>query len=190
MDDVINNNVNENPDTEVNEQDVQVPDPDGDKAGEKLFTQEDVDKMISKRLAKEKAKQEKALKEAERLSKMSEDERVKAELEADRKAFEEERAAYLKEKMITACEKELIKETLPVEFAGLLVADDADTTSGNIKMFKEKWNKSLEAAVNERLKANSRVPKKETHEAEKIKWEDVIENPKLLKKYNEQNKKK
>lgn len=160
-----------------------------DKA-EKLFTQDEVDKMITKRLAKEKAKQEKALKEAERLSKLSEEERVKAELEADRMAFEEERAAYLKEKMLTACEKELLKESLPVEFAGLLVADDADTTSGNIKAFKDKWNKSLEAAVNERLKANARVPKKETHESNEITWEEVIENPKLLKKYNEQRNKK
>ena len=160
-----------------------------DKA-EKLFTQDEVDKMITKRLAKEKAKQEKALKEAERLSKLSEEERVKAELEADRIAFEEERAAYLKEKMLTACEKELLKESLPVEFAGLLVADDADTTSGNIKAFKDKWNKSLEAAVNERLKANARVPKKETHESSEITWEEVIENPKLLKKYNEQRNKK
>lgn len=160
-----------------------------DKA-EKLFTQDEVDKMITKRLAKEKAKQEKALKEAERLSKLSEEERVKAELEADRMAFEEERAAYLKEKMLTACEKELLKESLPVEFAGLLVADDADTTSGNIKAFKDKWNKSLEAAVNERLKANARVPKKETHESNEITWEEVVENPKLLKKYNEQRNKK
>lgn len=160
------------------------------KGEEKLFTQDEVDKMITKRLAKEKAKQEKALKEAERLSKLSEEERVKAELEADRMAFEEERAAYLKEKMLTACEKELLKESLPVEFAGLLVTDDADTTSGNIKAFKDKWNKSLEAAVNERLKANARVPKKETHESNEITWEEVIENPKLLKKYNEQRNKK
>ena len=154
----------------------------------KLFTQEDVDKMITKRLAKERQKQEKALKEAERLSKMSEEERIKAELEADRAALEEERNAYLKEKMLTACEKELVKESLPVEFAKLLVTDDADSTSSNIKAFKDKWNNALEQAVNERLKANARVPKKETSaEPGKITWEDVLENPALLKKYQEQN---
>ncbi len=179
-----------NPDIEVNESGASDP-VDEKKSGEKLFTQEDVDKMITKRLAKEKAKQEKALKEAERLSKMSEEDRVKAELEADRLAFEEERAAYLKEKMLTACEKELMKESLPVEFAGLLVTDDADTTSTNIKAFKDKWNKALESAVNEKLKAAARVPKKETNEsAGSITWEDVLENPKLLRKYNEQQNKK
>lgn len=156
---------------------------------EKLFTQEDVDRMITKRLAKEKAKQEKALQEAERLSKMSDDERVKAELQAERDAFEEERNAYLKEKMLTACEKELVKESLPVEFAKLLVTDDADSTSDNIKAFKDKWNKALESAVNDRLKASSRVPKKETNQAEGITWEDVLNNPSLLKKYNEQRNK-
>ena len=183
-----NNQVIENP--EINETESGTSNPVDNNSGEKLFTQEDVDKMITKRLAKEKAKQEKALKEAERLSKLSEEERVKAELEADRLAFEEERAAYLKEKMLTACEKELVKESLPVEFAGLLVTDDADTTSSNIKAFKDKWNKALESAVNERLKANARVPKKESNEAAGITWEDVLENPKLLRKYNEQQNKK
>ena len=157
---------------------------------QRLFTQEDVDKMITKRLAKEKAKQERALKEAERLSKMSEEERVKAELEAERAAFEEERTAYLKEKMLTACEKELVRESLPVEFAKLLVTDDADSTSNNIKAFKDKWNNALEQAVNERLKANARVPKKETHQVEGITWEDVLNDPSLLRKYNEQQAKK
>ena len=178
---VIDTEVPEVQDTEVIEQVDQQEEP-------KLFTQQDVDKMIAKRLAKEKQKQEKALKEAERLSKMSEEERVKAELEADRAAFEEERNAYLKEKMLTSVEKELVWESLPVEFANLLVTDDADSTSANIKAFKDKWNNALEQAVNERLKASARVPKKETTEQGKITWEDVINNPSLLKKYNEQNK--
>ena len=170
------NVINENPDVEVNvEEPISVSDPADNKSGEKLFTQEDVDKMITKRLAKEKAKQEKALKEAERLSKMSEEERVKAELEAERAAFEEERTAYLKEKMLTACEKELVKESLPVDFAKLLVTDDADSTSANIKAFKDQWNKALEDAVNDRLKASARVPKKETNEVEGITWEDVLD---------------
>ena len=156
----------------------------------KYFSEEEVNAIVEKRLKKEKAKQEKALKEAERLSKLSEDERAKAELESERAAFEEERSAYLKEKMLTACEKELVKESLPVEFAKLLVTADADSTSDNIKAFKEKWNKALESAVNERLKANSRIPKKETKQAEGITWEDVLKDASLLKKYKEQQARK
>lgn len=159
------------------------------KSRDKLFTQEEVNKLIEKRLSKERSKQEKALKEAERLSKLSEEDRIKAEFASERQAFEEERQAYLKEKMLTQVEKELINESLPVEFAGLLCTDDADTTSENIKTFKEKWNKALEKAINEKLKSNARIPKKETNDTGKISWEAVLENPKLLKKYKEQNKK-
>lgn len=177
---VMNTEVSDVQDTQVEEKVDQQPE-------QRLFTQEDVDKMITKRLAKERQKQEKALKEAERLSKMSEEERIKAELEADRAAFEEERNAYLKEKMLTSVEKELVKESLPVEFANLLVTDDADSTSANIKAFKDKWNNALENAINERLKSSARVPKKETTEPGKITWEDVVNNPSLYKKYQEQN---
>lgn len=165
---------------------------------EKMFSQEEVNKMIEKRIAKEKARQEKALKEAERLAAMSEEERVKAKLQSERddfesekEAFESERKAYLKEKMIVATEKELINNNLPPEFANLLVTEDADSTSANIKNFKEKWDKALEKAINDKLKANSRVPsntKKENNG--NITWEDVLNDPSLLNKYRKQQSKK
>ena len=165
---------------------------------EKMFSQEEVNKMIEKRIAKEKARQEKALKEAERLAAMSEEERVKAQLQSERQdfesekeAFESERKAYLKEKMIVATEKELINNNLPPEFANLLVTEDADSTSANIKNFKEKWDKALEKAINDKLKANSRVPNNTKKEDNgNITWEDVLNDPSLLNKYRKQQSKK
>ena len=172
----------------VNDQDNNnnVSEKEDKRSDEKMFTQEDVNKMIEKRLRQEKARQEKALKEAERLSKMSEEERIKAEFESERAAFEEEKQAYLKEKMLMQCEKELLNNGLPSEFSKLLVTDNADSTMENIKSFKGQWDKALNNAVNEKLKASSRVPKKETNNIEKIEWEDVLKDPSLLKKYREQ----
>lgn len=172
----------------VNDQDNNnnVSEKEDKRSDEKMFTQEDVNKMIEKRLRQEKARQEKALKEAERLSKMSEEERIKAEFESERAAFEEEKQAYLKEKMLMQCEKELLNNGLPSEFSKLLVTDNADSTMENIKSFKVQWDKALNNAVNEKLKASSRVPKKETNNIEKIEWEDVLKDPSLLKKYREQ----
>ena len=172
----------------VNDQDNNnnVSEKEDKRSDEKMFTQEDVNKMIEKRLRQEKARQEKALKEAERLSKMSEEERIKAEFESERAAFEEEKQAYLKEKMLMQCEKELLNNGLPSEFSKLLVTDNADSTMENIKSFKAQWDKALNNAVNEKLKASSRVPKKETNNIEKIEWEDVLKDPSLLKKYREQ----
>ena len=181
-----NNNVNDNTQV-INDQDNNsVSEEKEKKSEEKMFTQEDVNKMIEKRLRQEKARQEKALKEAERLSKMSEEERLKAEFESERAAFEEEKQAYLKEKMLMQCEKELMNNHLPAEFSKLLVTDNAESTLENIKSFKVQWDKALNNAVNEKLKASSRVPKKETNNIEKIEWEDVLKDPSLLKKYREQ----
>ena len=184
-----NNNVNDNTQV-INDQDnSSVSEEKEKKSEEKMFTQEDVNKMIEKRLRQEKARQEKALKEAERLSKMSEEERIKAEFESERAAFEEEKQAYLKEKMLMQCEKELMNNHLPAEFSKLLVTDNAESTLENIKSFKVQWDKALNNAVNEKLKASSRVPKKETNNIEKIEWEDVLKDPSLLKKYREQENK-
>ena len=72
----------------------------------KMFTQEEVDQMIAKRIAREakkiEAEKEKAmqlklkaeLEESEKLAKMSEAERVKAQAEKERKLFEEERKKH------------------------------------------------------------------------------------------------
>ena len=58
--------------------------------GEKMFTQAELDEIIGKRLAKERAKFDEQLKnkvsEAERLAKLNEDERAKEEIRIARKS--------------------------------------------------------------------------------------------------------
>ena len=118
----------------------------------KLFTQEQVDAMINKRLAKEKRKQA----EAKRLAELSEDDRVKEQLKLDREAFENERLEFLKEKMNVQAEKELINNGLPASFTKYVVTDEAESTLQNIKAFKQEWDKALEAAVKDRIKSNAK----------------------------------
>lgn len=120
---------------------------------EKVFTEAEVNAIISKRLAKEKRK----LDEAQRLASLSAEERAKEEFRLEKERFEEERKSFLSDKMLIQCEKELVRNDLPSEFAKLLVTDDADSTSENIKVFKEKWNSALDLAVN--VKLAGRAPK-------------------------------
>lgn len=138
-----------------NTEENNVPDDDKqieDVKTEKTFTQEEVDKMIAKRLKREKEKAE-----AEKLAKMSEKERQQALFDKQVKEFEETKKAFENEKLLNETTKQLATKNLPVEFADMLKGSDAESTFENIKVFEEKFNKALEASINERLKRN--VPK-------------------------------
>ena len=147
--------------TEVNE--PQAPETNNGQAPQepevKTFTQDEVNKMIEKRLAREKkdlaAQIEREREESAKLAKMSESERQKAILEKQMKEFEEMKAAFEKEKLLNETSKQLAQNNLPVEFAEYLITKDAESTFNNINTFKEKWNAALEAALDERMKGKS-----------------------------------
>lgn len=156
MEEQINNTSVEEVQTEVNET-TEV------KAKEevKTFTQEEVDKMISKRLQRERkdieAKIEKERLEAEELAKLSEADRQRKLFEKQLAEFEETKKAFENEKLLNETSKQLASKNLPIEFAEMLKGADAETTFENIRVFEEKFNAALEVKVNERLRGN--VPK-------------------------------
>ena len=125
----------------------------------KTFTQEEVDKMISKRLQRERkdieAKIEAERKEAEELAKLSEAEKQQKLFEKQVKEFEETKRAFENEKLLNETSKQLAAKNLPIEFAEMLKGNDAETTFENIKMFEVKFNEALEKMVNERLKGST-----------------------------------
>ena len=125
----------------------------------KTFTQEEVDKIVAKRLAREKkdieAKIEKERQEAEELAKLSEAEKQKKLFEKQVREFEETKRAFEAEKLLNETVKQLAAKNLPVGFAEMLKAEDAETTFENIKVFEEKFNEALEKMVNERLKGTT-----------------------------------
>ena len=127
----------------------------------KTFTQEEVDKIIAKRIAREKkdieAKIEAERKQAEELAKLSEQDKAKKLLEIKEKELEEKIKAFENEKLLNETSKQLASKNLPTEFAEILKGVDAETTFENIKVFEEKFNAALEVKVNERLRGN--VPK-------------------------------
>ena len=130
----------------------------------KTFTQEEVDKIVNKRLARERkdieAKIEAERQEAERLAKLSEAERQKAMFEKQVAEFEATKKAFEQEKLLNETSKQLASKNLPVEFAEMLKAQDAESTFENIKIFEAKFNEAVERLVNERLKGN--IPKAQT----------------------------
>lgn len=164
-----------------------------DKPVEKMFTQADVDKIVGERLARLKAKHEEELRakvtEAEKLAKMSEEERAKAEIDlakAELKAMQEEfarvKAEFEGQQMLAQVTKELNDRGLPISMAQSLIGADAETTKGNIDRFEADWKTSLEQHIKAEIKSSSSSPRLE------LKGEEgVHKNPKdmSLKEFTE-----
>ena len=155
MENIENNVVNE----ETKDTDVKV-----DTVEVKTFTQEEVDKMISKRLQRERkdieAKIEAERREAEELAKLSEQERQKKLFEKQVKEFEETKRAFENERLLNETSKQLASKNLPIEFAEMLKGNNAEKTFENIQLFEAKFNEAVEKVVTERLRGN--VPKTTT----------------------------
>ena len=136
----------------------------------KTYTEEEVEKMIqsmtdkrvTEALKKAKGKwqteyednlaKEKA--EAERLAKLSAEERQKEELakiqqaiDIERAEFERQREQFNRERLMLDTVKKLSADGMPTEFAEFLVGKNEDSTASNLNAFKELWNTSLQTAI-------------------------------------------
>lgn len=153
-------NESENTDVEVKE--------------EKTFTQAELDEILSKRLAKERKKQEaiaekeyqarlKAeLEESEKLAKMNEADRERAKAEKERKEFELEKARYEQERRefeqakIKAQTMQMLGERkIPVELAQFITSNNADEIMDNVNTFEKCFNEAVEKVVTERLRGKT-----------------------------------
>lgn len=133
----------------------------------KSFTQEEVDKMLQaesdKRVTKalatakekwqveyqEKLETEKS--EAEKLAKMSESDRWKAELEKEREAFLKEKAEFQKAQLESQALKELASKKLPSTFVDFVLSDTAEVVAENISKLEQVWQEAINDAVTAKI---------------------------------------
>ena len=127
------------------------------------FTQEQVNEIVSKRLAEANTKAEKKLKdevskavaEAERRSKLSEDERDK-ELKAKQKQEldDRERSITLRERRADAKDA-LSDRNIDTDLVDFVIDIDEDKTNANIDKLEKAFNKAVEAGVKAKLAGTS-----------------------------------
>ena len=149
----INNTDNQNVDVDVHDEVPAEP----QKQQEKLFTQEEVNNIIEKRLSKEKNKWKNEVDQAKRLAEMSAEERAKEEFKMQKAEFERERAEFERERLLIQTQKELSAKNVPIEFAEMLVKGDAESTKEAIDNFANLYAQSVEKGVSNKLKG--RPPK-------------------------------
>lgn len=122
---------------------------------EKTFSQEDVNRIVEERLARDRAKYEKDRKQAEELAKLSAEERAKKEFELQQQEFENEKKQFHKYKLEVQTAKELTTKNLPSGIAPYIVGDDAETTRANLENIEPILKEWLESAVTERLRGRT-----------------------------------
>lgn len=135
---------------------------------EKTYSQEDLDKAVSEAtkgyvsqdklqeiIDKTIAKERKKAEEAERLSKLSEKERAEEQAKLDKQEIEELRAKLAMKDLEDDTIKELKEQKLDSDFLEFVIADDAEKTFEKIKRFKPLFDRAVNQAVDERVRGKS-----------------------------------
>jgi hypothetical protein len=125
----------------------------------KTFTQEELNAIIDKRLERERkdaqARIDKAVTEAQKLAKMSADERAEHERQELQKKLSEREAEITKRELRAEAKSQLSDKGLPIELAEVLPYTDADTTNAALAAVEKVFRAAVEKGVTERLKGNA-----------------------------------
>ena len=131
--------------------------PDGDERSVPKYTDEDVDRLIERKFAEWQKKQERKVSEAERLGKMTAEEKTAERM----KALEEKLHGY----EVAAARAEMMKQgramlhekgiAINDELLSNLIADNAESTKASVENFVKLFNAAVEKAVKEALKGET-----------------------------------
>ena len=123
------------------------------KQPEYKYTDEDVDKIVSKKIAKERERAKAEADEAARLAKMTEQERTAAELKKALDEVEALRAEKARNEMRETARKMLADASVSVPdgILDVLVTNDADTTKKAVDDFTSLFKAELDKAVKAKL---------------------------------------
>ncbi|MBQ7885505.1 MAG: DUF4355 domain-containing protein [Clostridia bacterium] len=127
----------------------------GAKSGEKTFTQADIDQIIREEQAKWMRQQKKAVSEAERLAKLSTEERAAEEARVREENLTKREAEITRRELRAQALSDLATQQMPAELADLLDYTDADACSESIKKIKGVWQKAVQKGVEARVKGGA-----------------------------------
>lgn len=119
------------------------------------YTDEDVDRILGQKFAEWQKKQEKKTSEAERLAKMTAEEKAAERMKALEDKLKEYETNATKAEMTKQARALLQGENIHVgdELVSKLIADDAESTKESVEAFVKLFNSAVEAKVKEALKS-------------------------------------
>lgn len=129
----------------------------------KTFTQEELDKIVQGRIAKERKAWEKHLEdektEAQKLETMSEKEKKKYQEEKRIKELDDREAAITRRELIAQAKVQLADKGIPTELAEILILTDADSCKKSIETVEKAFQSAVEKAVEEKIKGREPMKK-------------------------------
>ena len=120
----------------------------------KTFTQEEVDKMISERLARQQKKFDAAQEEAAKLAKMNADEKAKYAAQKREEELTARETAIQQKELRYGALNILEESKLPAKLVDCINLTSAETSKASIEAIKTAWTEALTAAVDARLRSN------------------------------------
>ena len=120
--------------------------------------QREGDKRVTQALKKQEQKNNEKLREAQKLAKMSEDEKFQFELEQRERAIEEKEKQLALSENRNVASKILAEKGLSLDLVDFIVDEDADTMKSRIDLLDKAFKRSVKAEVEKRLGGSS--PKK------------------------------
>ena len=141
----------------------------------KTFTQEELDKIVQGRIAKERKAWEKQLEEqqteAQKLETMSEKEKKKYQEEKRIKDLDDREAAITRRELTAQAKVQLADKGIPTELAEILILTDADSCKKSIETVEKAFQSAVEKAVEEKIKG--REPRKKAKDV-KLTDEELV----------------
>ena len=127
---------------------------------EKKYSDDDIDRILGQKFAEWQKKKDKEVSEAQRLAKMTEEEKSAENLKALEKRLADYEKREARNEMTKQARAILLSENVNVsdELVSLLVADNAETTKAAVENFVKLHKAEVEKAVKEALK--SETPRK------------------------------
>ncbi len=129
----------------------------------KTFTQEEIDRIIQGRIAKERKNWEKELEdqktEAQKLETMSDKEKKKYQEEKRIKELDDREAAITRRELTAQAKVQLADKGIPTELAEILNLTDAESCKKSIETVEKAFQTAVERAVEEKIKGNAPMKK-------------------------------
>ena len=157
---------------------------------EKTFTQNELEEIVKQRLARAEKDKQKAIAEAEKLAKMSADQKREYEFEKLKKENEELKAAQTRNELGKEATKILADSGIIAndEILSFVVKEDAEKTNQSVEAFTNVVNSLVDNLVKEKLKGNA--PKRQQGgigaltKEEILKEKDATKRQRLIKENN------
>lgn len=135
----------------------------------KMFTQDDVDKVVQKRLSRERKKweqeQQQEQDEATKLAGMNEKQKKEYQ-EKKREDKLNEREKEITKRELTATAKEMLAEKgLPMSLSSILDYADADSCNASIDVVEKAFQEAVQKAIDDKIKGGEVIKKAQGNSA-------------------------